>query len=67
MIQEILTYAAVTWAFGQVLISFWRIIFKPQNQTGVCGGGCGSCSAKTDLLKHIEKGKFPNLISKDHS
>lgn len=67
MIQEILTYAAVAWAFWQVVIFFWRI-FHPKKQTASCGGGCGgSCSAKTDLLKHIEKGKFPTLVRNDHS
>ena len=66
MIQEILTYAVVAWAFWQVVIFFWRIV-NPQKQAGGCGGGCDSCSAKTDLLKHIEKGKFPTLIKNDHS
>ncbi len=66
MIQELLTYAAVAWAFWQVVIFFWKI-FKPQNNKSVCGGGCGSCSAKTDLLKQIEKGKFPTLIKNNHA
>jgi len=66
MIQELLTYAAVAWAFWQVMVFFWRL-FYPQKHTGACGGGCGSCSAKTDLLKQIEKGKFPTLIKNDHS
>jgi len=62
MIQEILTYAAVAWAFYQVILFFYRI-FKPGKTNAACGsGGCPSCDAKTDLFKDIRKGKFPTLI-----
>lgn len=65
MIQEILTYTAVAWAFSQVILFFWRI-FKPRNNASVCGGGCSSCSAKSELIKQVEKGKFPTLLKDNH-
>ncbi|MCU4175417.1 FeoB-associated Cys-rich membrane protein [Carboxylicivirga sp. N1Y90] len=62
MIQDILTYLTVVWAFYQVFMFFWRL-FKPKHMQSACGsGGCTSCEAKTELFEDIGKGKFPTLI-----
>jgi len=63
MIQEIITYLVVAWAFYKVFVFFYRI-FKPVKGGSVCGaaGGCPSCDARTDLFKDIKKGRFPTLL-----
>ncbi|MCU4166606.1 FeoB-associated Cys-rich membrane protein [Carboxylicivirga caseinilyticus] len=63
MIQEILTYLVVAWAFYKVIIFFYRI-FKPVKGSTICGSGgtCPSCDAKTQLFKDIKQGRFPTLM-----
>ncbi len=63
MIQEILTYAIVAWAFTKVGIGLWRMVCPSKTNTSSCGsGGCSSCEAKTDLVRDIKHGKFPRLL-----
>ncbi|HBS87886.1 MAG TPA: FeoB-associated Cys-rich membrane protein [Bacteroidales bacterium] len=49
MIQDILTYCAITWAVGW---SIWRLYrtLKPAKTDG-CSGGCSSCELKNELRK----------------
>jgi len=56
MIQEIVTYAIVTWAFYQTGKSLWKSIEILKSNKSVCStsGGCSGCSAKQSLLKEIE-------------
>nr|WP_321451891.1 FeoB-associated Cys-rich membrane protein [uncultured Carboxylicivirga sp.] len=63
MIQEIITYLIVAWAFYKVGVFFYRI-FKPSKGTTSCisGGACPSCEAKTSLFKDIKNGKYPTLV-----
>jgi len=64
MVQDILTYAVVAWAFGQVFLFFYRI-FKPQKGKSACSSGTCGCNAKTDLFKAIKNGKHPSLIKSE--
>jgi len=61
MIQDILTYAAVAWAFWQVFQFFYRI-FRPAKGQSACSSGSCGCDGKSDLIKAIKKGKYPSLI-----
>ncbi len=61
MIQDILTYITVTWAFWQVLRFFYRLL-KPIKGQSACSSGACSCDAKSDLFKAIQKGKYPTII-----
>jgi len=56
MIQEILTYAIVAWAFFQTGKSLWKSIAILKSNEPACSisGGCSGCSAKQSLLKEIE-------------
>jgi len=58
MIQEILTYIAVSAAFAYTIYSFWKIIFPGEGKTA-CSGGCSSgCEAKTILRERDAKQGF---------
>ncbi len=62
MVQEILTYLVVAWAFYQLGLFFWRIIKPAKGASGCGSGGCASCDAKTDLFDQIKHGKYPKLM-----
>jgi hypothetical protein len=54
MIQEILTYLIVIWAFTVAGRSFWRTMSALRSGSGIsCSGGCSGCAAKNDLMKDI--------------
>ena len=59
MIQEILMWTSVVGAFGYAFYSLGKAIWSAyqENQPG-CAGSCGSCSAKTDLLKLVKQNKM---------
>lgn len=61
MIQEILTYLVVGWAFLQVALFFYRLFF-PKKNASVCGGGGCSCDVKTKLIHEIRNGKYPSIL-----
>ncbi|MBS2213749.1 hypothetical protein KEM09_20240 [Carboxylicivirga mesophila] len=61
MIQDIVTYLIVAWAFYQVLSFFYRLI-KPAKGKTACDAGSCACSAKNELFTAIKKGKYPTLI-----
>ena len=61
MMQDILTYTIVAWAFGQVFLFFYRL-FKPTEGQSACGSGSCGCNAKSDLFKAIKKGKYPSIV-----
>ncbi|MBK3519346.1 hypothetical protein [Carboxylicivirga marina] len=61
MIQDILTYLAVAWAFYQVIMFFVRI-FKPAPGKSACSSGACACEAKSELFTAIKGGKYPTLI-----
>ena len=60
MVQEIITYLIVLWAFYQAGKALWKNISALKNDTYVCSStGCAGCSAKRSLLKDIEKINIP--------
>ncbi|WP_439185200.1 FeoB-associated Cys-rich membrane protein [Carboxylicivirga taeanensis] len=61
MIQEIITYLIVGWAFYKVFNFFFRV-FKPAPGKTACSSGSCGCSAKTELFSAIKKGKYPTLV-----
>ncbi|MDG5798746.1 hypothetical protein QA597_00040 [Marinilabiliaceae bacterium ANBcel2] len=55
MVQDILTYITVAAAFIYSAVSFYKLL---KGSSSSCAGGCSTgCSAKSDLLKHLEKSK----------
>lgn len=60
MIQDILTYTVVAWAFYQVVMFFYRSLKHGRSMS--CNGACCSCDAKKQLMKNIKSGKFPTLL-----
>ncbi|MFT3739146.1 MAG: FeoB-associated Cys-rich membrane protein [Breznakibacter sp.] len=63
MVQEILTYLIVAFAFGYTI---WNtIMLFGSKRKSSCAGGCGgACSAKNTLMKEVGKGTKPYLIDK---
>ena len=65
MVQEILTYFIVLWAFYAAGKSLWKSLSAFKSGSGyVCSGGCAGCSAKNDLINDIKaagKVKIRNL------
>jgi hypothetical protein len=54
MIQEILTYIIVLWAFTVAGRSFWRALSAFREGSGyACSAGCSGCAAKNDLMRNI--------------
>jgi len=54
MIQEILTYIIVLWAFAVAGRSLWRTMSALRSGSGIsCSAGCSGCAAKNDLMKDI--------------
>ena len=52
--QDILMWLSVVSAFGYTFYSFGKMVWNSfQEQKIGCTSGCGSCSAKNDLLKQI--------------
>ena len=63
MIQEILTYIIVLWAFYQAGKALWKNLSALKNNNYVCSSnGCTGCSAKRSLLKDIEKLNIPTKL-----
>ncbi|TAJ10488.1 hypothetical protein DMA11_18835 [Marinilabiliaceae bacterium JC017] len=64
MLQLIITYLAVGWAFFQTILFIWKSLSINKGNSGEsCHSfGCPGCSAKNDLIKEIEKGKYPSMI-----
>ncbi|TRX70746.1 hypothetical protein [Carboxylicivirga sp. M1479] len=61
MIQDILTYIVVAWAFYQVVLFFVRL-WKPAPGKTACSSGSCACDAKSELFTAIKKGKYPTLV-----
>lgn len=55
MVQEILTYIIVIWAFFVAGRSFWKSLSAFKAGSGYsCSGGCSGCAAKNDLVRDIK-------------
>ncbi|TLX73445.1 FeoB-associated Cys-rich membrane protein [Labilibacter sediminis] len=63
--QVILMWICVISAFGYAFYSLGKIIWNTfHEKQSACSSSCGSCSAKTDLLKQIN---FKNVTKNQHS
>jgi hypothetical protein len=62
MVQEIITYLLVAYAFGYTLYGAYGL-FRGAKKSA-CAGGCGSsgCSSKSVLIKEVRNGKKPFLM-----
>ena len=64
MIQEILTYIIVLWAFYVARRSLWKSLSAFKAGSGYsCSGGCSGCAAKNDLLNDIKHAGKVNVKS----
>lgn len=61
MIQDILTFLVVSWAFYQVIKFFYRLLRPVAGKSACETGSCG-CDAKSELYSAIKKGKYPTLV-----
>lgn len=60
MVQEIIMYAIVVFAFAYCIRGIAKLFTKKAQ--GCATGTCG-CSSKTDLFHEIKNGKKPFVIS----
>ncbi len=62
MIQEFLMWTSVIGAFGYTTFSMSKIIWDAyKKKEDSCGGACGGCDAKHDLLKKIKRNEIKPL------
>ncbi|ASB50866.1 FeoB-associated Cys-rich membrane protein [Alkalitalea saponilacus] len=54
MIQDILTYTTVIFAFAIAAKAIWKTFFS-ENKITACSGGCsGGCNTRAEFLKMLE-------------